>query len=75
MCSYPVCNIAFYLTVCNIALYLTVSKKSLAFLQDVEDHSVIDISAVNPKLYEHIKEMDQLQARLQTAKLKHRMKN
>ncbi|XP_056007745.1 uncharacterized protein LOC125664377 isoform X3 [Ostrea edulis] len=38
-----------------------VSKKSLAFLQDVEDHSVIDISAVNPKLYEHIKEMDQLQ--------------
>lgn len=38
-----------------------VSKKSLTFLQDVEDHSVIDISSVNPKLYEHITEMGQLQ--------------
>lgn len=41
----------------------TVSKKSLTFLQDVEDHSVIDISSVNPKLYEHITEMGQLQVK------------
>ncbi|XP_061189586.1 pleckstrin homology domain-containing family M member 1-like isoform X2 [Saccostrea echinata] len=38
-----------------------VSKKSLTFLQDIEDHSIIDVYVVNPRLYEHIKEMDQLQ--------------
>ncbi|XP_062581127.1 uncharacterized protein LOC134242941 isoform X2 [Saccostrea cucullata] len=38
-----------------------VSKKSLTYLQDIEDHSIIDVSVVNPRLYEHIKEMDQLQ--------------
>lgn len=38
-----------------------VSKRSIAFLQDIEDQALIDISDVNNKLYEHVKEMEDIQ--------------
>ncbi|XP_076086692.1 uncharacterized protein LOC143057290 isoform X4 [Mytilus galloprovincialis] len=37
-----------------------VAKCNYKFLQDAEDQTKIDISKVNPKLYEHVKEMEDL---------------
>lgn len=37
-----------------------VAKCNYKFLQDAEDQTKVDISKVNPKLYEHVKEMEDL---------------
>jgi len=43
------------------SLYVVVAKKNLAFVQDQEEHACIDIETVNPRLYEHVPEMLEIQ--------------
>ncbi|KAL5015453.1 hypothetical protein ScPMuIL_009723 [Solemya velum] len=38
-----------------------VSKKSLEFLQEIQDDPLLDLSSINPKLYDHVAEMKELQ--------------
>ncbi|XP_033763853.1 pleckstrin homology domain-containing family M member 1-like [Pecten maximus] len=48
-----------------------VAKRNLSFLQDTEDQALINITEMNPKLYEHVKEMeDAQQSRIQLTYLK-----
>ncbi|XP_021372835.1 pleckstrin homology domain-containing family M member 1-like isoform X2 [Mizuhopecten yessoensis] len=48
-----------------------VAKRNLSFLQDSEDQAFINIAEVNSKLYEHVKEMEEIQlSRVQLTYLK-----
>ncbi|XP_069114407.1 pleckstrin homology domain-containing family M member 1-like isoform X2 [Argopecten irradians] len=48
-----------------------VAKRNLTFLQDTEDQALINITEINPKLYEHVKEMEDVQqSRMQLTYLK-----
>jgi hypothetical protein len=51
---------------CKLSLkfIFLVSKKNLKFLQDVEDQAVINIDAINPRLYDHVGEMGDIRVSL-----------
>lgn len=43
---------------------ISVAKKNLNFLQGHEEQPCIDISEMNPRLYEHVPEMLEIQVQL-----------
>ena len=41
-------------------ILISVAKKNLEFLQDVEEQPHIDIEEANPRLYDHIPEIQEI---------------
>ena len=41
-------------------LCVAVSRENVEFLIEVEDQPLLDVSRVNPRLYEHVPELDEI---------------
>ena len=47
----------YYSIICD-NLFSSVSRHNKSFLQEVEDEPLLDIHELNPRLYEHVNEMN-----------------